>query len=281
MRRRELGIDPVFGVRKHSLMKRTILFHYMLGGAVLLLSGIGLVVNGQEKRPETKPYQNNAEHEETKTTKTPDVRVGDINQETAQTKKNGAEGKSENYFLRLFSPENLPAIGLLIVGAIGTGLALKTLRAIERQTTALVESQRSRLVALPYGDVAKTFADKSARRVEIELHNKGLTPAYDILYETWIEILPFPFADFTSSATRFHCHDPLVLYPNVDPVIINIPIGKAVSAYEMSAIASLKLYVCVRIHVTFRDAFGPRESDFAFYLMAKGVGFLPKYNSSK
>ena len=83
------------------------------------------------------------------------------------------------------------------------------------------------------------------------LENKGTTPAYDVVYETWIEILPFPFDDFTPRADYFKCPHNMVLYPT-EPMALNIPIQREVSAEEMHAVLDLQLYVCIRIHVTYR-----------------------------
>jgi hypothetical protein len=43
--------------------------------------------------------------------------------------------------------------------------------------------------------------DADVQRVQIAVINKGEVPAYDVLYESWIEILTFPFEDFTSRLT--------------------------------------------------------------------------------
>jgi len=170
---------------------------------------------------------------------------------------------------------------LVVIGGAGASLALRTLRAIERQTDALVESQRPKLVAIGHGDPTKTLGDRSARRVEIELENKGLTVAHDLLYETWIEILSFPFDDFTPNATHFRSPDPVVLYPDATPLVINIPLQVGVAQEQIEAVVNLRLYVCIRLFVTFRDAFGQRRSNFGYYVQKAGFGILPQYNDSK
>ena len=112
------------------------------------------------------------------------------------------------------------------------------------------------------------------------LENKGTTSAYDVFYEHWIGILPFPFEDFTPRADYFKCPHNMVLYPR-EPIKLNIPIQRDVSAEEMRAVSKLKLHVCIRVHVTYRDAFGPREANFGYYAVPDGLGILPTYNNFK
>jgi hypothetical protein len=182
---------------------------------------------------------------------------------------------------KAFAPELWSNWALAVIGVFGTWAALRTLRAIEWQTKVLVESQRPKLTASALADPSKTLADIAARRVLLGLENKGMTPAYDLVYETWIEILPFPFEDFTPSATYFKCPHSMVLYPDSQPMALNVPIQREVGAEEMHAVLELHLYVCIRIHVTYKDAFGPREANFGYYAMKNGLGILPKYNDSK
>ncbi len=204
-----------------------------------------------------------------------------VNQQTSSQGENGAKNNAQSYLSRLLAPENLPNIALFLVGAIGTIVAIRTLRAIERQTHALIESQRPKISATAHGNPTATLADRYARRVEIGLRNNGMTPAYDFVYESWIEILPFPFGDFTPLASHYKETNPMVLYPDTQPLVINIPIQTAVTEEEMQAVRKLRLHVCIRLYVTYRDAFGPRTSNFGYYVQPNGLGFLPKYNDSK
>jgi hypothetical protein len=59
---------------------------------------------------------------------------------------NGASDGPKSYFSRLFSPENLPNIGLLIAGVIGIRVAVKTLKTLNKQTTASIDSERARII---------------------------------------------------------------------------------------------------------------------------------------
>jgi hypothetical protein len=130
---------------------------------------------------------------------------------------------------KAFAPELWSNWALAVIGVFGMWAALRTLRSIEQQTKVLVESQRPKLTASASLDPSKTLADPAARRVLIALENKGMTSAYDVFYEHWIEILPFPFEDFTRRADYFKCPHKMVLYPS-EPMAINIPIQRQVSA---------------------------------------------------
>ncbi len=110
------------------------------------------------------------------------------------------------------------------MAAFGARYALRTLRVIEKQTAALIESQRPKIAVTAHDDPFQMLCGPSPHRVEIDLDNKGLGVARNLTYETWIELLPLPFVDFTSGADHFASTDPMVLYPNHEPLTINIPI---------------------------------------------------------
>ncbi len=75
--------------------------------------------------------------------------------------------------------------------------------------------------------------------------------------------------------------NPYSMYPNHDPIILNIPIRNGLSEAQLKDLRELKLYACVRVRVAFRDAFTPtRYSNFGVYVMHEGMGWLPKYNDS-
>lgn len=191
------------------------------------------------------------------------------------------------YWRKAFAPEYLSNWALVGVGIGGIVAAILTLSSIKkqsrtlvRQTAALVEGQRPSVSVCCHGDATKTFGDRIARRMELKLENKGQHRARDLVYETWIEILPLPFKDFTESATHFKCTDPISLYPGHSNFIFNIPIQREVKDEEWAAIRTLKVYVCVRIQVSYRDAFGQTIADFGYYVTPTGMGFLPKYNNT-
>ena len=168
---------------------------------------------------------------------------------------------------------------LVLIGAVGTWFALRTLRTIERQTAALIESQRPRIAAEACGDPTQTLQDMKAPRIQMAPVNKGPTAARDLTHETWTELLPLPFKDFTSSADYFQSTHPTVLYPNHSPLVINIPVRQGITQQQIADLKALRLYMCFRIRTTYSDAFSPARSvSFGFVVYREGSGYLPKYN---
>lgn len=157
----------------------------------------------------------------------------------------------------------------------------RTAKATLRYVEAVIEGQRPIIAAAMVGNPTKELHDRDAPRIRIALSNKGITTAYEVTYQSWIELLPFPFADFTGAADHFASENPCSIYPHYDPIILNIPIRNGLSEAQLKDLRELRLYACVRICVTFRDAFSPsRYSNFGFYVMSDGMGWLPKYNDS-
>jgi hypothetical protein len=154
-------------------------------------------------------------------------------------------------------------------------------QATKRSVEVLVEGQRPRLAVEPHGLPTKDLADRLAPRVQLSLANRGLTTAYDCLYESWIELLPFPFNDFSPSADHFKATDRLAIYPNHSAVILNIPISQGLTDGQLSDLKQMRCYACIRIRVTYRDAFNTnRYANFGLYVLHNGLGFLPKYNDA-
>lgn len=161
------------------------------------------------------------------------------------------------------------------------GAAVKSAEAAKASSDTLTLSQRPQVAASPHGDSPKECLDSVSPRVQLALHNIGLTTAYDCTWESWIEILPFPFMDFTQAAEYTKKTDRFSLYPKHDPVVINIPIRTRVTEQQREAVRKAKLRVCFRVCVNYRDTFGSdRYANFGFAVEATGLGFLPKYNDS-
>ena len=111
--------------------------------------------------------------------------------------------------------------------------------------------------------------------------NKGLTPARDCRVETWIEILPYPFDDFTDSAVHYTFVSPMTIYPNAptETVLDMIP-GKPDEA-QLADLESGKKIVCFRVRIAYRDLIDDRRvCNFGFWFAPGGLAFLPKYNDS-
>jgi hypothetical protein len=166
---------------------------------------------------------------------------------------------------------------LVIINAAYVIAALLQWRAIKYQIRM---SHRSQLAASPAGVFELLNGDTP--RVQIKLKNIGGTTAYDCRYETWEELLPFPFVDFSSRADHVVSMEPCALYPKHDALTINIPIRPGLDVMERNDILSLRRFVCIRISVTYKDAFHwrRRRASFAFYAQKDGLAFLPKYNDA-
>src|SRR6266849_5005317 len=239
---------------------------------------------GQEKSPQPAPNKNRAIDKKQpgpqSSPSSPPIETNVINRQTFNQKENGAKNNPQSYLSRLFAPENLPNIGLFFAGIVGIGVAIWTLKAIESQTRVLVEGQRPRIVATANGNPSQTFADPHARRVELEVINKSSMPATNYRYESWIEVLPFPFEDFTGAADHFKSDARSVLYPDT-PQVINIPIRGGITPEDFTEVRRLRKHVCVRLYIEYADPFIANRrcySNFGFHILPKGLGFLPKYN---
>jgi hypothetical protein len=197
---------------------------------------------------------------------------------------NKADEAAPHWYASLRNPE-----WWLVVSAFATFIviawqAIETRRATQAMrdnTKVIFEIQRPQIAAKAHGNPTQTLADGGAPRVEISLFNRGLTPAYEASYESWIELLTLPFTDFTASADHFKSAEQYVIYPNHDPVIVNIPIRNGITEQQLNDVRRLRLFVCVRVRAEYRDSSKrKRHADFGFYITAKGLGFLPKYNEA-
>jgi len=144
----------------------------------------------------------------------------------------------------------------------------------------LMESQRPRIIAEADRQPSKTFAEETPR-IKLRVTNNGPLPATEYRYESWIEVLPDTSGDFTSAADHHHDNVTSVLYPG-SPQVVNIPLRKGVSNEEAFEVRKLRKHVCVRLYVEYKDSFVPNRrcySNFGFYIIPGGLGFLEKHNS--
>jgi hypothetical protein len=140
-------------------------------------------------------------------------------------------------------------------------------------------SQRAQVIATAHGNPASDILSDTPR-IQLELKNNGETPAYEVVYETWLEIVQNPFEDFSAAATYFKSPEPVALYPNM-PIVVNVPLGRDLDAAERAQIRSWKLQSCVRMRVEYKDARKTdRYAEFGFHVMYEGFGFLSKYRSA-
>jgi hypothetical protein len=167
-------------------------------------------------------------------------------------------------------------ISLLLTAAY-VGVSIAMWRAIKYQVKM---SHRPQLAAISTGEPVAELLDPKEPRIKIAVKNVGGTAAYDVRYSTWIELLNFPFVDFSPRADHVQHMEPAAIYPNHKPLVINIPIRAGFTPNERADILQNRRYVCIRVHVTYKDSFSwrRRHANFGFYMMAQGLGFLPKYN---
>lgn len=140
-------------------------------------------------------------------------------------------------------------------------------------------SLRAQVIAKPHGNPSSDLLSDTPR-IQLALTNKGMTPAYDVVYETWLEIVPPPFKDFTSNATYFKAPDRCALYPD-SHIVINIPLGRDLGEAERTQIKRWALQAWVRIRVEYKDARAScRYAEFGFHVLHEGLGFLSKYQGA-
>jgi hypothetical protein len=168
-------------------------------------------------------------------------------------------------------------VTLAIAAIAGILFAWRTLRALERQTAALVASQ------VPYISIAlsqspmKTLFERTPR-VVLAATNEGLTPAYAFTYESWVELCPKPFTEFSSKCEYFKMIASSTLHPK-NRLTLNVPIQAPLSTDEFEDMRKLQKLVCVRIRTCFTDCFGnSRISNFAYAVLPDGLEPLSRYN---
>jgi hypothetical protein len=204
-----------------------------------------------------------------------------VNDGTSQTQ--GAHNDAPKWYASLKRPEWwLVVAGFLTLAALWKQAKemRKATEAMRDNTRVLTESQRPRVTAKAHGNPTQMLAVAGQPRVEMELSNTGPTPAYDFTYETWIELLPFPFEDFTSGADHFKSGETLVLYPKHQPLIINIPLRTGMTPQQLIDLRKVRIFACIRIRVQYQDRFSrePSYTNFGFWVQTDGLGFLPRYN---
>jgi hypothetical protein len=63
----------------------------------------------------------------------PPVQVNVVNEQAPQQQGDGTATHAPSYLARLVSPENLPTDGLAVIGIVGIGVAISTLKSINKQ----------------------------------------------------------------------------------------------------------------------------------------------------
>lgn len=159
----------------------------------------------------------------------------------------------------------------------------ETRRAAEANRTnaeVLWASQRAQLVVGARGDATEDLMSAEPK-VRMVLSNKGMTPAYDVSYETWIEVVTSLAGDFTPNAEYMRTPHKISVYSHDEPIGFDIPLSKALTKAQLADLMALRSYVCFRVRAEYRDArFPGRYVDFGFCVTKQGLLFLSKYHNS-
>jgi len=121
-------------------------------------------VYGQGKGPKSESHTKSTEDLQSQARPVPpappSTEANATNLRASDTQNDGTKNHTESYLHRLFSPENLPNIGLLIAGLIGIIVAVRTLRAIKVQADIM---ERQTKVGEDAAKAAKDSAESIKR----------------------------------------------------------------------------------------------------------------------
>jgi hypothetical protein len=206
---------------------------------VLALLAVIIPVHGQEKRPQSKTNKNASSDIEN--TSAPADQVVVVNQENAKDQGNGAASHAQSYLSRLFSPENLPNIGLFFAGLVGICVAVRTLTKISEQTTAAKNSAETALHTANafvhserpwiYPQVALVddlkYGEQGAQiTLDITLNNVGNTPGVGIWIEPQLYVLS-PAKPHPIEARNRLCNEITQRKPDLGYVVFpGVPFGQ-------------------------------------------------------
>jgi hypothetical protein len=167
--------------------------------ALALVVVAKVVVNGQEKSPHTQSAAKSAEQSKKEPSQSTLPQI-EVNQQATNIENDRAENHSKSYLWRLFSPENLPNIGLFVVGVGGVIIGVCTLLSLKKQsadthsqvvvllrqvaemrksreiaTKTLILQYRPRIVVRYIKPLNTTleFGKESEMEIQITLVNKG------------------------------------------------------------------------------------------------------------
>jgi hypothetical protein len=164
--------------------------------AILVFLTIVLPIYGCKESPKTGGDKNDSNSPKPPTAPPSRTARCVVKEEGTTIECNWAEAVPESKFQRLFSPENAPNIALFLVGVGGIGVALCTLRKMERQTRATeVAANAAKISAdiavgtslptlviheLGTGDTgtADVEAFFQSPKIKISIKNYGQTPAF-------------------------------------------------------------------------------------------------------
>jgi hypothetical protein len=197
-----------------------------------------------------------------------------VNQAAPYAQNDRTTNESKSYFSRLFSPENLPNIALVVVGIGGIITAICTLRLIKTQTidtgiaanAALLNAQAVINTERPWLVVSVHSDPYLANGFFFRITNKGRTPANVVSAYREQKIVDLPDRlriPPEYSSPMYSPEDNLIVAdgkwedrPSFNPeAVISNPAG-AREAFENAA-----QFLCFYGQVTYRDSFGQRSGD--------------------
>jgi hypothetical protein len=255
---------------------------------ILIIAGI-LPIYGQEKTSKTGSNKDHAQNtRQPNSIKSPSPPDSDvvINQETANCQCDRPENKPKSYLSRLFAPESVPNIGLLIAGVIGIIVAIRTLNNIEVQTkhtgiaaetsktsadTALkniqllINSERAvidvNLAAPttyidPYtGDELPGTQSEDYARYGIFIMNHGRTVARIIHYKIWSDCSKHEEFGRNQFKMQFEGTNQILLGANKDTVIGNFEFTQFFTPEEWDSTRSEMKNALILIEVIYHNVF--------------------------
>lgn len=144
-----------------------------------------------------------------------------------------------------------------------------------------VASQRAQLILL-VGKPMPMPAVGHEPQVMVELKNVGPTPAYSCTYQTWIEMLPVPFTDFTDAADCSESPAPTPIYSySPAPNSVTIVRRRALTQTELQSWQEGRINLCFRISLQYTDASKSlHHANFGYEINPAHLGLLPKYNDA-
>jgi hypothetical protein len=218
--------------------------------AVLLIAlAIVLPINAQEKRPKSDAHQSSTENVK----------------EAPYAEENGAENHPKSYLSRLFSPENLPNIGLFVAGVIGIWVAIGTLNHMressERQLRAYVVAELGNIVNIADPIPTPGLVQTEARRgfpgwgpvIRVQIKNTGQTPAFKVLHWGAVTFREYPLTSNLPSPPT-----PTVISSTLGAGIVSTKtlfFGPALTVEQIAELRAGTSAIYVNGEIRYRDAF--------------------------
>jgi hypothetical protein len=194
-----------------------------------------------------------------------------VQQEVPKAQSDDADHHAEGYLRRLFSPENLPNIGLFIAGIIGIVVAIGTLRhmreSAERQMRAYVVGENGTIfnVANPVPVFpGQIFEPRSEAEItnpafgpgyKLQIKNSGQTPAYDVRHWGNILFREFPLKSDLPTRDSKIIPTACVLGPGISSTKFNY-LFHPLTAKEVADLRAGNGAVYVYGEITYKDTFG-------------------------